>query len=49
MVVTGEPVVTLEEVTEPAQWRQFLALPHRLYADDPAWVSPQAFHQRQHF
>lgn len=49
MVVTGEPVVTLEEVTERAQWRQFLALPHRLYADDPAWVAPLDFEQRQRF
>ena len=49
MVVTGEPVVTLEQVTERAQWRQFLALPHRLYADDPAWVAPLDFEQRQRF
>jgi GNAT superfamily N-acetyltransferase len=49
MVATGEPVITLEEVTERAQWRQFLALPHRLYADDPAWVAPLDFEQRQRF
>ena len=49
MVATGVPVVTLEEVTERAQWRQFLALPHRLYADDPAWVAPLDFEQRQRF
>ena len=49
MVATGEPVVTLKEVTERAQWRQFLALPHRLYADDPAWVAPLDFEQRQRF
>jgi GNAT superfamily N-acetyltransferase len=49
MAHTGEPVVALEVVTERAQWDQFLALPHRLYADDPAWVAPLDFEQRQRF
>ncbi|MBP6683332.1 MAG: hypothetical protein KA159_08445 [Halioglobus sp.] len=49
MAQTGEPVVALEVVTERTQWDQFLALPHRLYADDPAWVAPLDFEQRQRF
>ncbi len=47
MAVSGDPALTLEVVTEPAQWRQFLALPHRLYANDPAWVAPLNFQQRE--
>ncbi len=49
MATTGDSAVALEVVTERAQWRQFLALPHRLYADDPAWVAPLDFEQRQRF
>ncbi|MGL4563786.1 MAG: hypothetical protein ACRCVD_00710 [Halioglobus sp.] len=49
MAQTGEPVIALEVVTERTQWNQFLALPHRLYADDPAWVAPLDFEQRQRF
>ncbi|MDH4040151.1 MAG: N-acetyltransferase [Gammaproteobacteria bacterium] len=49
MPATGDPAVTLEVVTERAQWSQFLALPHRLYAGDPAWVAPLNFEQRQRF
>ncbi len=49
MAQTGEPVVALQVVTERAQWDQFLALPHRLYADDPAWIAPLDFEQRQRF
>jgi len=45
--VTGDSAITLEVVTERAQWRQFLALPHRLYADDPVWVAPLNFQQRE--
>jgi hypothetical protein len=41
--------VALKVMTEPGQLRQFLALPHRLYADDPAWVAPLNFEQRQRF
>ena len=29
--------------------RDFLALPHRLYAADPAWIAPLNFEQRQRF
>lgn len=49
MATTGETSLTLEVVTQPGQWRDFLALPHRLYADDPAWVAPLDFEQRQRF
>ena len=49
MARIGEPVIALEVVTERTQWNQFLALPHRLYADDPAWVAPLDFEQRQRF
>ena len=49
MATTGETSLVLEVVTQPGQWRDFLALPHRLYADDPAWVAPLDFEQRQRF
>lgn len=49
MAGTGEAAIVLEVVEQPGQWRQFLALPHRLYADDPAWVAPLNFEQRQRF
>jgi len=49
MATKGDTSLALEVVTEPAQWRDFLALPHRLYADDPAWVAPLDFEQRQRF
>jgi hypothetical protein len=43
----GDANLKVEVVTEPAQWRQFLALPHRLYRDDPAWIAPLNFMQRE--
>lgn len=49
MSSSGPLPITLEVVTERAQWRQFITLPHRLYADDPAWVAPLNFEQRQRF
>ena len=49
MATTGETSLALEVVTQAGQWRDFLALPHRLYADDPAWVAPLDFEQRQRF
>jgi hypothetical protein len=49
MSVTGDTGVSLEVVTERRQWKQFLALPHRLYASDPAWVAPLNFEQRHRF
>jgi hypothetical protein len=49
MANSGHSVIAVEVVTERAQWRQFLALPHRLYATDPAWVAPLDLEQRQRF
>lgn len=49
MATTGESSLALEVVTQPGQWRDFLALPHRLYAGDSAWVAPLDFEQRQRF
>lgn len=39
--------ISLEVVSRPDQWRQFLALPHRIYADDPAWIAPLDFMRRE--
>jgi hypothetical protein len=49
MANSGHSAIAVAVVTERAQWRQFLALPQRLYADDPAWVAPLDFEQRQRF
>lgn len=49
MDVTGDTRVSLEVVTERRQWKQFLALPHRLYAADPAWIAPLNFEQLHRF
>ena len=42
-------VIRLEVVTQPKQLRDFLALPHRLYSSDPAWVAPLDFELRERF
>jgi hypothetical protein len=39
--------ISLAVVSRPRQWRQFLALPHRLYASDPAWIAPLGFMARE--
>jgi hypothetical protein len=39
--------ITVEVVTQPAQLRQFLALPQRIYASDPAWIAPLDFMKRE--
>ena len=49
MGTTGDVSLSVEEVTQRRQWGDFLALPHRLYATDPAWVAPLNFEQRQRF
>jgi hypothetical protein len=49
MVDIGSSAVSVEVVTKRKQLRQFLALPHRLYAGDPVWVAPLNFEQRQRF
>jgi len=45
----GDAGISLEVVSERSQWDRFLALPHRLYAADPAWVAPLNLEQRQRF
>jgi hypothetical protein len=39
--------ISLEVVTQGKALRQFLALPHRIYATDPAWVAPLGFMKRE--
>ena len=41
--------IRLEVITERKQLRDFLALPHRLYSSDPAWIPPLDFEQRERF
>jgi len=45
----GDQGVHLQVVTERGQLRQFLALPQRLYATDPAWIAPLDFMERERF
>jgi hypothetical protein len=44
-----DPEISLEVVTQGRGMRDFLALPERLYAQDPAWVAPLLFEQKQRF
>ena len=37
----------MEVVTGAKALRQFLALPHRIYASDPAWIAPLDFMKRE--
>lgn len=39
--------ILVEEATQAGTLRQFLALPHRIYASDPAWVAPLNFMKRE--
>lgn len=39
--------VSVAVVSRPEQWRQFLALPHRIYASDPVWIAPLEFMKRE--
>ncbi|MDJ0877017.1 MAG: hypothetical protein QNI86_00325 [Halieaceae bacterium] len=41
--------IRLETLETPSQLRDFLALPHRLYAEDSAWIAPLTLEQRQRF
>ncbi len=41
--------ISLEAISDPKCLREFLQLPHRLYADDPNWIAPLDFEQRQRF
>jgi hypothetical protein len=47
MINNKESAISLEVVSERKQLRQFLALPHRLYAADPAWIAPLNFMERE--
>jgi len=49
MEQSGETSITLDVVTDSSQLRQFLAVPHAVYADDPAWIAPLDFEQKQRF
>jgi len=39
--------ISLEEVTQARTKRDFLALPRRIYATDPAWIAPLDFLKRE--
>lgn len=41
--------ITLETLDSQAQLRNFIRVPHRVYADDPAWIAPLSLEQRQRF
>jgi len=43
----NDAAISMEVVTQSQQWRQFLALPHRIYASDPAWIAPLNFMKRE--
>ena len=45
----GVSNITLEVMEGRDRLRDFIALPHRLYASDPAWVAPLNFMQRERF
>ncbi|MEP0202933.1 MAG: hypothetical protein ABJ084_13560 [Halioglobus sp.] len=46
---SGPSLIRLEVVSDRKQLRDFLALPHRLYSSDPAWVAPLDFEQKERF
>jgi len=39
--------ISVEQVTQARTLRQFLALPHRIYASDPVWIAPLRFLKRE--
>lgn len=41
--------ITIESVGEARVFRDFIALPHLVYASDPHWVAPLEFLQRERF
>ena len=41
--------LTIKNVSDKAVMKDFLGLPERLYADDPHWVAPLKFEQKQRF
>ena len=42
-----DATLSLVEVTQAGALRQFLDLPHYIYADDPAWIAPLDFMKRE--
>ena len=46
MSQNNNALVSVEVVTDAKALRDFLALPHRIYASDPAWVAPLNFMKR---
>lgn len=44
---TSNGALNIRAASDRATIRDFLQLPHRLYADDPAWVAPLHFEQRE--
>lgn len=49
MLKNNETAVTLELVTGKTKLSQFLAVPHRVYASDPAWIAPLNLLERERF
>ncbi|WP_206046943.1 hypothetical protein [Mangrovimicrobium sediminis] len=49
ITLPDKATITLEDVGDKGRLREFLRLPHRLYADDPQWIAPLEFEQRQRF
>ena len=45
----GRSAISLEVMTSRGQLRDFLALPHAIYAADPVWIAPLDFMQRERF
>jgi hypothetical protein len=39
--------ISVEVLGQPQQLRDFLALPQRIYASDPAWIAPLGFMKRE--
>lgn len=46
---TSAESLSLKVVTEKQQLRDFIAVPHRIYASDPAWIAPLNFMERDRF
>jgi len=49
MTSTEEAPLTLAQVQGRREVRRFVALPHRLYARDPAWIAPLNVEERGRF
>jgi hypothetical protein len=49
MPESQDPKLALEPVSGSGQLRHFLEVPRRVYADDPNWIAPLNFEQKQRF